>query len=50
MKAVLGIVPRLSGTMTVFGKPLAEMRGRIPMCRSARASTGISPPAPSTRC
>ena len=29
LKAALGIVPRLSGQVTVFGAPLAEMRRRI---------------------
>lgn len=29
LKAVLGIVPRLSGEFTVFGKPLESMRHRI---------------------
>jgi len=29
LKAVLGVVPTLSGTVTVFGRPLAEVRDRI---------------------
>ncbi|WP_420393088.1 metal ABC transporter ATP-binding protein [Acuticoccus sp.] len=29
LKAALGIVPRLSGTVTVFGEPLARARSRI---------------------
>ncbi|MEO1471525.1 MAG: ATP-binding cassette domain-containing protein, partial [Pseudomonadota bacterium] len=29
LKAALGIVPRLSGEVTVFGQPLAKARGRI---------------------
>jgi manganese/zinc/iron transport system ATP- binding protein len=29
LKAALGIVPRVSGEVTVFGRPLAEARGRL---------------------
>lgn len=29
LKAALGIVPKVSGQITVFGRPLAEARGRI---------------------
>ena len=29
LKAALGLVPRLSGVVTIFGQPLAQQRGRV---------------------
>jgi manganese/zinc/iron transport system ATP- binding protein len=42
LKACLGIVPRLSGEVDVFGQPVERARHRSPSSRSGPASTGIS--------
>jgi ABC-type Mn2+/Zn2+ transport system ATPase subunit len=44
LKAALGIVPRLSGEVSVFGAPIEGRATASPMCRSAPAWTGISRP------
>ena len=47
IKAALGIVPRVSGEVTVFGRPLKDERHHIACC-SALRWTGIFPRRPST--
>lgn len=42
LKGALGIVPRLSGEVRIFGKLFEDARDRVPMFRSAPVSIGIS--------
>jgi manganese/zinc/iron transport system ATP- binding protein len=42
LKACLGIVPRLSGEVEVFGQPVERHATASPMSRSAPAWTGTS--------
>ena len=44
LKGALGVVPRLSGEVRIFGKPFHEARDRGPMCPNAPVLIGIFRP------
>lgn len=48
IKAVLGLVPIRSGEVRLVGRASRADGGAWGTCRSVRASTGTSPPTPST--
>ena len=50
IKAILGLVPLASGSVSVLGQPIDKQRRLIGYVPQARASIGISPSMFSTSC